>query len=333
LKFNKKGVSGAISAMFIIAIFFICLVSTFVIQGLTNSYNQTVLDRNRMDWERDSESIFFLAAKVNAGILNLNFSNNGGVTLHLIQVWLSQFPDSSYSQCTNQSQYWTSKYVSPGETAGKFGAAEGFKRVNIGSIGPPIKLSGLSGEYWKIKLVTERGNTFECQVPWPPEEDGGPWEGNTYAIIVADETNNFQYQDKKNSYHVWSSAWIKPKSTLSDHPLYRIKLRNTTPKGIVVHRDSFMHFQSTGSDVCRRIVSPSSDVDNAQPAPYVNNSLTIPATTTVYVYFAADLDTGDWKTDQDTGWFQVGVLIQFHFSDEPNILRTLTLPAQSAWLK
>ena len=333
LKFNKKGVSGAISAMFIIAIFFICLVSTFVIQGLTNSYNQTVLDRNRMDWERTSEHVTFIKAIVADNVLNATFSNDGRVTLHIVQVWLSEFPNDTYASANWQLQFWTNRYVSSGETVNGFGFFPDFKRINVGGLGSLTSLSGLTSQYYKLKLVTERGNTFECQVPWPPEEDGGPWEGNTYAIIVADETNNFQYQDKKNSYHVWSSAWIKPKSTLSDHPLYRIKLRNTTPKGIVVHRDSFMHFQSTGSDVCRRIVSPSSDVDNAQPAPYVNNSLTIPATTTVYVYFAADLDTGDWKTDQDTGWFQVGVLIQFHFSDEPNILRTLTLPAQSAWLK
>ena len=170
---SRKGVSGAISAMFVIAIFFIILVSLFVYTGLLNSYNQTVTDRNRMDWERDSESILFIAAEVKSGVLNLSFSNDGGVTLHLVQVWLSQFPNSSYSQSTNQSQYWISKYVSSGQTAGNFGATEDFKRINIGSIGAPIRLSGLSGEYHKIKLVTERGNVFECQVPYPPAQGGG----------------------------------------------------------------------------------------------------------------------------------------------------------------
>ena len=89
------------------------------------------------------------------------------------------------------------------------------------------------------------------------------------------------------------------------------------------------NFQSTGSDVIRRIVSDSSDIDNPQPTLYTNNSLTIPHQSEVYVCFAAEPTTGDWVADGDTGWFQMGVLAQFHFENEPTVLRTITLPVQS----
>jgi len=332
LKFNKKGVSGAISAMFIIAIFFICLVSTFVIQGLTNSYNQTVLDRNRMDWERTSEHVTFIKAIVADNVLNATFSNDGRVTLHIVQVWLSEFPNDTYASANWQLQFWTNRYVSSGETVNGFGFFPDFKRINVGGLGSLTSLSGLTSQYYKLKLVTERGNTFECQVPWPPEEDGGPWEGNTYAIIVSDVTHNFEYQDKVHSYHVWSSAWVKPKSLQQQNPLYRIKLRNTTPNDIVLHYESFMSQQSGGSaDVVRRIVSTLADVDQANPAPYVNNSLTILHRQEIYVYFAAGIggpQEGQWQADQNPDWIQMGVLVSFHFANEPNVLRHITLPVQ-----
>jgi len=345
LKLNKKGVSGAISAMFIIAIFFICLVSTFVIQGLTNSYNQTVLDRNRMDWERTSEHVTFIKAIVANNVLNATFSNDGRVTLHIVQVWLSEFPDNKYSSANWQIQLYTSRYISSGETVNGFGFFPDFKRINVGGLGSLTSLSGLTSQYYKLKLVTERGNTFECQVPWPPEEeDGGPWEGNTYAIIVADVSENFQYQDKRSSYHKWSTAWLKPSSTSGDHCLYRVKLRNTTPLEIWVHSDSFMFTQSYSNDAPRNIVAvdpTGSMVDNPEPTPYVNNSVRIPARSEMYLYFAAvppdpynkggNTQVGDWQKDLGSGWYQVAYLITFHFKDE-DMRRIITLPAQGQFI-
>jgi len=42
---SRKGVSGAIRAMFLATVFFIMVVSLFVYTGLLNGYNQTVVDR------------------------------------------------------------------------------------------------------------------------------------------------------------------------------------------------------------------------------------------------------------------------------------------------
>mgnify|MGYP001122432291 CR=1 FL=1 len=340
---SRKGVSGAISAMFIIAIFFICLVSMFVIQGLTNSYNQTVLDRNRMDWERNSEHITFIRAAVANNVLNATFSNDGRVTLHIVQVWLSEFSDNNYSSANWQKQFWTSRYISSGETVNGFGSSPNFRRVNVGSIGDPVSLSGLTSEYYKIKLVTERGNTFECQVPYPPSE-GGTWEGNTYAIIVTDYSTNFQFRDNKWSPGGWTTAWIKKLSGKNDHVLYRIKLRNTTPLNIVIDGGSFM-IQFLGAQVpsARQIVQEDesgSMIPNNTPAPY-SNKITIPAKQDRYVYFAAGPDAehgggqqvGEWIADPAQGWVLVAFLVSFHFENEPNVPRILTLPGQSQLLK
>ena len=312
LKFNKKGVSGAISAMFIIAIFFMALVSIFIVMGLNNSYNQTVLDRNRMDWERDSESIFFIAAEVKVGVLNLNFSNNGRVTLHLVQVWLSQFPNRSYSQCTNQSQYWTSKYVSSGETVNSFGATQDFRRVYIGSIGIPIRLSGLPGIYCKIKLVTERGNVFECQVPWPPPSGGEGTVGG-YVLQIESADANFQYSF--NTMTGWDSAFIKIRH--KDPPIvYRILIRNTTSKNIVLLEDTCMLQIGTGQvGTSRRWFICQPDPTGTSylplnptiwpnpPNPPAFTYQMIPRQSVAYVYFAIAPDETwnhpgtDWQTD------------------------------------
>jgi len=328
---SRKGVSGAISAMFIIAIFFMMIVSLFIYTRLLDSYNQTVADRNRMDWERDSESIYYIAGEVEAGVLNVDFSNDGGVTLHLVQVWLSQFPNSSYSQCTNQSQYWVNKYVSSGETVNGFGAAEDFRRVNIGSIGEPTRLSGLSGEYWKIKLVTERGNAFECQVPWPPPFEGGALGG--YVLQIDNDWGNFQYACGTMTRYL--PAFTKP---ATDSTLYRVLIRNVTNKTIVLLINTTMLHMAgkVGQVQVWHIIAPSNDVVTAGPVqgrnanPYVQESQIIPGGEQRYVYFGATAQGGTtWQIDPTsqayTPWL-VAYILCFKYQGETEARNVPTPP-------
>lgn len=320
---SRKGVSGAISAMFVIAIFFIILVSTFAITGMTNSYNQVVIDRNRMDWDRNSEHVTFIVAAVGANkILNVSFSNDGRVTLHIVQVWLSQFSNGDYANSTWQQQFWASKYVSSGETVNDLGYYPEFKRVTSGAIGAVTRLQDLTSQYYKIKLVTERGNVFECQVPYPPPSFlilGGGF----YALVISDDHDNWQYSQADMTQ--FKSAYLKPRGML--RVLYRILLRNTTNRTIDLLDNCTMiqSMYSGGGMIKRYIVSAES---TNKPDHLVEfSSQSIDPGEEQYLYFAAEAQGGDsWvTTNEQKAMYMAGFSICFQYRDDPE-LRSLPLP-------
>jgi len=335
LKFNKKGVSGAISAMFIIAIFFICLVSTFVIQGLTNSYNQTVLDRNRMDWERTSEHVTFIKAIVADNVLNATFSNDGRVTLHIVQVWLSEFPNDTYSGANWQIQFWTSRYISSGETVNGFGFFPDFKRINVGSLGSLTSLSGLMSEYYKIKLVTERGNTFECQVPYPPPSFvSGSSTG--YELVIVSDPLNFQYAAGGTGpppQADWPSAYVKERTDY--RIIYSILLRNNSNRTIYFGTNTYMLQRGYSESATVQIyaVSKSTKLSDSSPTRLQNDETWVDPGKTINVWFAYDPQRdqkGYWAIDASGSGggkhYLIGFLINWRWEGEPSTWRWISLP-------
>ena len=347
---RKKAVSGAISAMFLIAIFFMGLISFYIVMGLNNSYNQTVLDRNRMDWERDSEHVTFIKAIVANNVLNVSFSNDGRVTLHIVQVWLSEFPNDTYSGANWQLQFWTSRYVTSGETVNGFGSSPNFKRIDAGSIGSLTALSGLTKQHYKMKLVTERGNTFECQVPYPPPS-GGEGAVGGYVLQIDNDNDNFQYA--YGTMTSWSRAFVKFATV--QPTMYRVLLRNTTKRDIVILSSTIMlqMYGAVGNVVLWYVIDPPNDQsgqsylpldptlwqskDPPPPPVYPVNPDTSPTSKHVvpaygqqYVYFAAITERGSsWQKDPSAGSKQyvlVSCVLYFNYVGDPEI-RTVPTPA------
>jgi len=344
---SRKGVSGAISAMFVIAIFFIIVVSLFVYTGMLNSYNQVVNERSKMDWERNSEHVTFISAQVGAdGILRVSFSNDGRVMLHLVQVWFTEFPDNSYDESIWQMQYWINKYVSPGETVNDLGYYPEFKIINSGSIGDLTSLSDLNSQYYKIKLVTERGNAFVCQVPWPVSEGGGGAIGG-YVLQIDNDYGNFQYAFGENPAP-YKSAFVKNPTVVPT--MYRILIKNITEKDIIVLSNSTMLQMYGGVGAVQNwyIVKAPTDESgesylpldptlwskkNERPPPrfdpYPNGQL-IPAKASKYLYFAASSVRGDsWQLDPSAGgegYVLVSCVLSFRYDGETEV-RNVPTPA------
>jgi hypothetical protein len=338
--------------MFIIAIFFIALITMFGLTAALNSYNQKVLERNKMDWERTSEHVTFVAAEVGAdGKLNVTFFNDGGVTLHLVQVWLSEFPNSSYIGSTWQRQYWISRYVSSGETVNDLGYYSELRKVTRNSMGDLTPLSGLSNSlYYKIKLVTDRGNVFECQIPYPPEAGDGGGAAGGYVLQIDNDNDNFQYAYGRNSS--WTRAFAKPGTP--SPTMYRILLRNTTGRDIVILSSTIMlqMYGAVGNVVLWYVVDPPNDPsgqsylplnptlwrpkDTPPPPVYPTNppvdvpKYIVPAGGQQYVYFAASTERGSgWQEDPSASSKQyvlVSCVLYFNYVGDPE-LRTVPTPA------
>jgi hypothetical protein len=321
---SRKGVSGTISGVFVILICFLALGTIFVYAINLDRYNQVVNERHQMDWESENEKFDIIMGQRNTdGRLNITVFNYGPVTAHLVDIWVTYRNQSGNWQNLYEINYW----LVPAETMTMIGfdnATELPSGTIVTNISLPQPVDNSIN--YTIKLVTERGNIANYLIRYIPPDDSQ----TTYALMISDVTENFQYQDTSDAYHVWESAWIKPKSTQSENPLYRIMLNNTTPKDIELQNSSYMLMLGQNYKDVRYIVSTSVDVDNADPVP-VFSSQTILSGDSGYVWFAQELPAplvGNWIGDSAVGFFHVSFTICFNYSGETDN-RIISLPAQA----
>jgi len=317
---SRRGVSGAVSAMFVIAIFFIITISLFVYTLQLHEYNQIVNERDTMDWERMNEKIVIPWTAMNntPGILNITVTNIGGVTAHLVQMWLTEL--NYQAEAKWQTEYLIDTYISPGETIPDYGYDGRF--IRIGGDGTARLMTSLSNlnssSYYRIKLVTERGNVAIGE--YPPRvyrEGGGDGEGTLGGYVLQIESAEAHFEYAFNTMTTWSSALIKIRH--NDPPImYRVLIRNTTPKNIRLLRDSCMLQIGTGQIgtsrrwfICQPDPTGTSYLplnptlwrpkDTPPPPEFI--SQTIPGQSVRYLYFAIVPDDtwehpgNDWQTD------------------------------------
>ena len=87
---SRKGVSGAISGIFVILVCFLALGAIFVYAINLDRYNQVVNERNRMEWEIQNEKFTITHAQRNDnGTLNATIFNFGGMTAHIVDMWVT----------------------------------------------------------------------------------------------------------------------------------------------------------------------------------------------------------------------------------------------------
>jgi len=213
-----------------------------------------------------------------------------------------------------------------------FGFFPEFKRINVGSLGSLTSLSGLTSQYYKLKLVTERGNTYECQVPYPPPSSGGGQLGG-YVLQIDNDQNNFQYATGMMTSY--GAAYSVPKGAPC---LYRVLIRNMSPNLILLHRNSTMSMMegAVGQVIYSYIVATSNDVMTRGPImdekgkpippdPYVDDSLTISPGQHVYVYFGAKTQGGnEWAINPGHDFLAAFILV-FHYPGDPTY-RTVPTP-------
>ncbi len=323
---SRKGISGVISGIFVILICFLAIAAIFIYAINLDRYNQVVNERHQVNWEIENENFEIIMGQRNSdGRLNITVFNYGPVTAHLVDIWVTHKNQSGVWQKLYAVNYW----LDSAETMTMIGfdnATELPSGTIVSNISLPQAVDSGVGINYTIKLVSERGNVANYLIRYIPPEDNP----STYAIIIADVTDNFQFQDTINAYHNWTSAWIKPTSKQSEHPIYRVLLNNTTEKDIALQNGSYMVILGQSEKYVRFIVSSSIDVDNTDPTP-VFSSQTIPAGGSTYVYYAPDRtapDVGVWVGDSSGGYFHVSFTMCFNYVGETEN-RIISLPAQA----
>ncbi len=187
---NKRGVSTVIGAVFFVLI----LLGGFsmIIWEITeyDNYMQVVNERDQLEREKQNEIIEIDSVYVVGDSLNISVVNNGAVTAHLVDLWVTEYVDETTANW--HSFFQINYYANPGDT--------------IANIGHEIEMPELDPEYnYMIKIVTERGNIVTKM--YKPEDEpetepdiepgtGGALVGGPFLLEFSNDA--FQYTSDNN---------------------------------------------------------------------------------------------------------------------------------------
>lgn len=319
---SRKGVSGSISGVFLILLSFLAMGALFIYAVNVDRYNQEVNVRAQLDWERENEKFQITSGqRNNNGTLNMTIFNHGGVTAHLVDLWVTY--KNAASNESLQSLYRVDYYLNPAGQLSEVGG-QNATQLPSGSLVTCINLTeAIVPEInYTIKIVSERGNSASFVIKHE-SSDSGDSEGGGYSLIISEVHDNFQYAKINNM--TFLGAYVKPRSTTST--LYRVLLNNTTSETIYFHENcTLLQTSYAGGAYQRRyIVDNSTSTFDAQPTEFVSQVLNPGASQ--YIYFAGDsISNPDWAVEPDKKeYYFVGFLMFFMYEGDTEV-RSVGLP-------
>lgn len=306
---SNKGVSTAIGSAFFIIIVVVSLGTFWAISDFESRYQDVRQDMNEWDIERFSENMKVKNVESPSTSINYTYDiivdNIGGVYTNIVRVYI-------YDQTNGTLQIFDRQE----------GNGSGFINpiINVGELDHQVSVKGDSidnGNKYRIILATDRGRQFSITYPEESSSGGG------YALIMADDNDNFQYIAGSNT--TFKSAFVKPKGT--DNTLYRVRLNNTTERKIIFHENTtFLQMVGAPGSVDPRFI-----VDNSSSIPdnlVAFSSQSIDSGESEYLYFAADAPGGTNFEDESSNkaYYLVAVLVYFYYDGDPE-LRNISTPA------
>lgn len=202
---SRKGVSGTISGVFVILICFLALGAIFVYAINLDRYNQVVNERSQLNWDIEEENFIILDGQRNDdSALNLTLFNSGGVTAHIVDIWVTHRNGSGNWQRLYSSDFW----INPAETVQNFG------EQNVTLLPNGIQLDSINltqpvveGINYTVKLVSERGNTVSYLIKYePPEENPPPPLRYVFGSMQIKYTDSTARND--SDADGWCNPWI-----------------------------------------------------------------------------------------------------------------------------
>ncbi|OGD54000.1 hypothetical protein A3K80_00070 [Candidatus Bathyarchaeota archaeon RBG_13_38_9] len=208
---GRKGVSGAISGIFVILICFLAIGAIFVFAISQDRYNQVVNERNRIEWEIQNEKFTITHAQRNDnGTLNATIFNFGGMTAHFVDIWVTMKNGTSNESL--QKLYKVNYYINPAAELSEIGA----QNVTLLPSGQEVSCINLTEPVvaninYTIKVVSERGNVASYLLEYvsPDEESEGPPVAFSFGSMEINWVN-------PNSEPDWHPAFIE-KGSLDSH--------------------------------------------------------------------------------------------------------------------
>lgn len=246
---SRKGVSGAISGVFVILICFLALAAIFVYAINLDRYNQVVNERNRMEWEIQNEKFTITHAQRNDnGTLNATIFNFGGMTAHFVDIWVTMKNGTSNESL--QELYRVNYHINPAEQLSEIGA----QNVTLLPSGQEVSSINLTEPVvaninYTIKVVSERGNTASYLIEYIPDDEP---EGPPVAFSFGSMEINWVDPDSEPDWHppFISSSSLDGHVRIDEDLYFRAKFTNVWDEPLNI---------SQGSVLFQICVSPSNN--------------------------------------------------------------------------
>lgn len=137
---GRKGVSTVVGMVFFLLIMLAALNLVLWQFVQMDAYQQTVNQRNQLEWERQNEALEITGLSLTeSNALNVSVANKGAVMTHLVDMWVSEYNGTTPER---QRVFPISYYVNLGET---------IMNVTVDETFTPLRT-------YKVDIVSERGN-------------------------------------------------------------------------------------------------------------------------------------------------------------------------------
>ena len=147
---SKRGISTIIGGVFIVAI--IILGVTVIIRGLElqSDLGQTIVEQSGLNDEKGKEDLKLWDVKIENEKFNMTLVNTGSLPVHMVRLWVTNTTDTN-----GWHQYYElDEIINPNEST---------------YLGDTLPLVALNSSSYKIKIVTERGNSNIFQLLSPKD--------------------------------------------------------------------------------------------------------------------------------------------------------------------
>jgi len=285
---KKRGVSGIISGVFLVA------VAVMVFNVLAwqffqaDAYNRIFHERQLREWERYNERLIILDVAVGTERLNFTVKNYGAVSAHVVDLFFG------FSNGTHL-YYALDVWIASGTT----------KR--IASVGPKLLLS----DVYDFKIGTERGNVFAPaqQSIYNQLQPTGQQSVPFTLTFVTDAFQFILYGETWNP-PVKSAWYINNPAYKGKHIVFRVNITNTYPSDVVLLSGCNMllvtpDIEASTMKIGYRMYISNEDTTityeqgkyKVQPIP--SQGQVIPAGKSRYVYFSQTAENNTFATQLD----------------------------------
>lgn len=212
---KRKGVSGIISGVFLVAVTVI-IFNVLAWQFFqADAYNRIVRETQQREWERFNEKLVVYLPNTSITRLSFRTRNVGSVTAHIVTLYFSFSNGTRYL-------YTLDVWVNSGNS-----------RL-ISDVGPPL----IWNDVYYFQVGTERGNLFG-PVPEGPggisNEPPAPGQGQPMPFTFSFLADDLQYKVTQTETPPspdsdgWSNGWVfTAPAGPQDKVWFKIKLKNTS---------------------------------------------------------------------------------------------------------
>ena len=148
----RRGISSIIGMVFLIVILSSVIGYFTYAIDLVEQVNDQVIMKGIERFDQFKENFEVTNIRIDDGKFNLTIKNTGQLPINFTRLWVNNVTDNSWPL----QNFTINKVSSPGQV--------------LNNVGQNLNLYALESQSYTLRLVTERGNTFNVQISSPQDK-------------------------------------------------------------------------------------------------------------------------------------------------------------------